>query len=197
MAKLFQTSKTGDFYTQPIFPFSDRLRRLVWNVVCRLLFKPSPRPFFAWRAWVLRRFGARIGRGTYIYPTAKIWAPWHLRIDDTATIGPGVEIYNPGGITLEHHAIVSQDAFLCGGTHDFNDPAFPMIWKPIALGPYAWVCARAIVLPGVVVGGGAVLGAGAVASRDLEPLGVYAGNPARRVGTRTLTAPSIGEETAC
>ena len=197
MAKLFQTSQADDFYTQPIFPLRDRLRRLGWNVACSLFFKPSPRPFFSWRAWILRRFGARIGQGTYIYPTAKIWAPWHLRVDDTATIGPGAELYNPGGITLEHHAIVSQDAFLCGGTHDFNNPAFPMIWKPIALEPYAWICARAVVLPGVTVGRGAVLGAGAVTSKNLESLGVYAGNPAQRVSTRTLTMPSDREETLC
>jgi putative colanic acid biosynthesis acetyltransferase WcaF len=52
------------------------------------------------------------------------------------------------------------------------------------LEPYAWVCARAIVLPGVTVGRAAVLGAGAVAGKNLEPRGVYAGNPAKKVGER-------------
>ena len=66
-----------------------------------------------------------------------------------------------------------------------------MIWKPIVLEPYAWVCARAIVLPGVTIGRGAVLGAGAVTGKNLESLGVYAGKPALRVGTRTLTMPSV------
>ncbi len=189
MANFLQTSQPGDFYTSPIFPLRDRLRRLAWNVVCLFFFYLSPRPFFAWRAFILRCFGARVGQGTYIYPTAKIWAPWLLRVDDIATIGPGAELYNPGGITLGHHAIVSQNAFLCGGTHDYNNPSFPMMWKPIVLEPYSWVCARAIVLPGVTVGGGAVLGGGAVSSKNLDSLGVYAGNPAKRVATRTFAMP--------
>jgi len=72
-----------------------------------------------------------------------------------------------------------------------------MIWKPITLEPHAWVCARAVVLPGVVVARGAVLGAAAVTGRNLAPLGVYAGNPARQVSTRTLAAVSVEKDLLC
>jgi hypothetical protein len=93
-------------------------------------------------------------------------------------------VYNPEQVTLGSHAIVSQQAYLCGATHDYEDPAFPLVAFPISIGPYAWVCARATVQPGVSVGEGAVLALGSVATRNLDPWTVYAGVPARRVKTR-------------
>jgi putative colanic acid biosynthesis acetyltransferase WcaF len=95
---------------------------------------------------------------------------------------------------LGSHAILSQDAFLCGATHDYDDPAFPLLAYTMEVGAYAWICARASVAPGVSVGEGAVLGMGSVATRDLEPWGVYAGVPAAKVKQRKRpgmpTAPS-------
>jgi putative colanic acid biosynthesis acetyltransferase WcaF len=82
------------------------------------------------------------------------------------------------------HAIVSQQAYICGATHDYNDPAFPLISFSMSLGAYSWVCARASVSPGVNLGDGAVLGLGSVATRDLEPWTVYAGVPAQAVKRR-------------
>jgi putative colanic acid biosynthesis acetyltransferase WcaF len=87
------------------------------------------------------------------------------------------------------HAIVSQQAYICGATHDYNDPSFPLISFPMSLGAYSWVCARASVCPGVNVGEGAVLGLGSVATHDLEPWTVYAGVPAQPVKQRTQREP--------
>jgi putative colanic acid biosynthesis acetyltransferase WcaF len=95
-------------------------------------------------------------------------------------------IYNPSRIRLGSHAIVSQQAYLCSATHDYEDPRFPLISFPISIGSYAWICARATVQPGVSVGDGAVLGLGAIATKDLEPWTVYAGIPARKVKLRKL-----------
>jgi putative colanic acid biosynthesis acetyltransferase WcaF len=179
--------KTGttDPYCVPAFPLRNRLRRAAWGVVSTLLFRPSPRPFHRWRAFLLRCFGAKLGKSCRIYGRARIWAPWNLTCDDLATIGDETIIYNPEQITLGSHAIVSQQAYLCGATHDYEDPAFPLIAFPISVGPYAWICARATVQPGVSVGEGAVLALGSIATRDLEPWTVYAGVPARKVKQRT------------
>jgi putative colanic acid biosynthesis acetyltransferase WcaF len=100
------------------------------------------------------------------------------------TAGDGAEIYNPVPIRLGSHAIVSQDAYLCAATHDYDDPGFPLIAYEMSIGEYAWVCARASVAPGVNVGQGAVLGLGSVATRNLEPWTVYAGVPAVKVKER-------------
>ena len=95
-----------------------------------------------------------------------------------------MEIYNPAPIRFGSHAIVSQGAYICGATHDFDNPAFPLLAYAMEIGPYAWICARACVAPGVNVGEGAVLGLASVATRDLEPWGVYGGSPAVKLKER-------------
>lgn len=185
MALLSSHSTTSDdALMRPAFPLRDKLRRLAWSVVYHLLFRPSPTPCHGYRCALLRWFGASLGRNNYIYPTARIWAPWNLTTGDVVTLGPSCEVYNPATITLGHHTIISQQAYLCGATHDYNSRDFTYTAKPIVTQPYAWVCARAIVLPGVTLGEGSVLGAGSVSSRDLYAWTVYAGNPAVEVKQR-------------
>lgn len=178
------TGSSSDPYLAPAFPLKSKLLRATWGVVYALLFRTSPRPFHRWRSFLLRCFGARLGENCHIYGGARIWAPWNLICEDNATIGDEAIVYNPEQVSLGSHAIVSQQAYLCGATHDYEDPAFPLIAFPISLGSYAWVCARATVQPGVSVGEGAVLALGSVATRDLEPWTVYAGVPARKVKLR-------------
>jgi putative colanic acid biosynthesis acetyltransferase WcaF len=179
------TSDTAeDPYLRPAFSTKERLRRLTWNIVHLLLYRTSPRPFHGWRAFLLRLFGAKMGPNCHFYPASKIWAPWNLICADQVTAADGAEIYNPAPMSFGSHFILSQDAFLCGATHDYDDPAFPLLAYAMDFGPYAWVCARACVAPGVSVGEGAVLGLASVATRNLDPWSVYAGAPAVRVKER-------------
>jgi putative colanic acid biosynthesis acetyltransferase WcaF len=175
-----------DPYLKAAFPLQNRLLRLAWGVVYVLLFRPSPRPFHGWRNFLLRCFGARIARHVHIYPTARIWAPWKLICEENAAIAEDAVIYNPAPLQMGSHAIVSQQAYICGATHDYEDPNFPLIAFPSTLGAYSWVCARATVQPNVNLGEGAVLGLGSVATRDLEPWTVYGGVPARKIKMRVL-----------
>src|ERR1700748_1843113 len=177
-------AQPDDPYLRPSFSVSNRMGRLAWAIIWSLLFRPSPRPFRAWRAFLLRGFGARLGPNCHFYPRSRVWAPWNLECADGVTLGDEAEIYNPSLVTMGSHAIVSQQGYICGATHEYDDPAFPLISFPMSLGAYCWVCARASVLPGVNVGEGAVLGLGSVASRDLEPWTVYTGVPARAVKRR-------------
>ena len=149
------------------------------------LFPATPPPLHHWRCFLLRLFGAKLGAINFIYPSARIWAPWLLETGDLVTIGRGAEIYNPGGVSLGHRTIISQDAYLCGATHDYQSPEFTYITKFIRTEPQVWICARSIILPGIHCKEGSVLGAGSVATRDLEEWTVYAGNPAVPVRQRT------------
>ncbi|HUX45419.1 MAG TPA: hypothetical protein VMV57_11760 [Terracidiphilus sp.] len=181
----------GDPYLRASFPFTIRLARTLWSICWLLLYRTSPRPLHAWRAMLLRAFGAKLGPHTHFYPGSRIWAPWNLQCADQVTVADGVEIYNPARVTLGSHAILSQGAYLCGATHDFDDPAFPLIAYSMSVGAYAWICARACVSPGVNIGEGAVLGMASVATRDLDAWGVYAGMPAVKVKERRRgAAPS-------
>ncbi|WP_263365753.1 LbetaH domain-containing protein [Edaphobacter bradus] len=176
-----------DPYLRPAFSRGNRIRRLVWNLCWMLFYRSSPRPLHAWRASLLRLFGATMGPNCHFYPKSKVWAPWNLVCADQVTAGDGVEIYNPAPVHLGSHAILSQEAYICGATHDYDDPAFPLIAYAMSFGAYSWICARASVAPGVNVGEGAVLGLGSVATRNLEPWTVYAGTPAVRVKERQRT----------
>lgn len=185
---------TADPYLTPNTTLRNRAARALWGLAYIVLFRFSPRPLHAWRSMLLRLFGAQIGRNCRIYPATRIWAPWNLECEDLVAIADGAEIYNAGRITLGSHSIISQDAYLCAATHDYKLAEFPMICKPIRIGAYAWVAARATVLPGVTLGEGAVLGLGSIATHDLAPWSVAAGVPARRVGSRSIngTAAASG-----
>lgn len=176
-----------DPYLTPAFSVGNRGLRLLWGIVYVLLFRPSPRPMHAWRSFLLRRFGARIAAHVHIYPTARVWAPWNLVCDEGAAVAEDAVIYNPKPVWLKSHAIISQQAYICGATHDYEDPAFPLVAFPTVLGPYSWVCARATVQPGVNLGEGAILGLGSVATRDLAPWTIYGGIPARKIKSRKRT----------
>ena len=178
----------ADPYSRPMTPRSVRIRRGIWNLCRVLLFQFSPRPMFRWRAMLLRLFGAKLGPGCKIYPKARIWAPWNLRCQDLVAFADGADIYNPSPIHFGSHAIVSEGAYVCGATHLYNEPEFRMVSFPMAIGAHAWICARAIVGPGVNVGEGAILGLGSVAKKDLEPFGIYVGSPAKKVKDRERAA---------
>lgn len=178
----------ADPYLRPAFSAGNRLRRLIWNICWLLFYRTSPRPFHAWRSMILRLFGATLGPKCHFYPASKIWAPWNLVCDYSVAVADAAEIYNPAPMHFGSHAIISQGAYVCGATHDFDDPAFPLLAFAMTIGPYAWICARASVGPGVNVGEGAVLGLGSVATRNLEPWTVYAGLPAIRIKDRKHAA---------
>lgn len=188
-----QTTEDNSFH-RASFTRRNRVARLLWQLVYLLLYRTSPRPLHAWRAALLRLFGAKIGPSCHFYPSGKVWAPWNLECEDSCTLGDGAEIYNPSSIYLESHCVISQQAFICGATHDYNDPVFPMISYNMRLGTYSWICARASVSPGVHVGAGAVLGLGSVATRDLEPWSIYSGVPAVKVKDRQMIVPSGNAE---
>jgi putative colanic acid biosynthesis acetyltransferase WcaF len=181
-------AKAVDPTLLPAYGLRNRTGRALWNLCWALFYRTSPRPFHAWRTMLLRLFGAKLGPACHFYPRSKVWAPWNLICEDRVTLGDDAELYNPSPFYLESHCIVSQGAYLCGATHEYNDPDFLLISFPIRIGAYAWICARAIVHPRVNVGVGAVLGLGSIATRDLEPFGVYSGAPATKVKERLRSA---------
>src|SRR5580693_8180386 len=183
-AELSSPVSGDDPYLRPQFSLSNRMKRVAWNVFWALLYRPSPRSLHAWRTMLLRGFGAKMGKNCHFYPSSRVWAPWNLVCADQVTAGDGAEIYNPAPLRLGSHAILSQGAFVCGATHDYDDPRFPLLAYAMNVGAYAWVCARASVAPGVSVGEGAVLGMGSVATRSLDAWTVYAGVPAVKVKER-------------
>lgn len=173
-----------DAYKRPIFSKWNKIKRLIWQICWFILCRYTPAPFHSWRGFILKIFGAKLGKNNFIYPTCKIWAPWLLETEEVVTIGPGVEIYNPEKVFLGHHSILSQDSYLCGATHDYNTIMFTYLKKEIIIEPYVWICAKAVVLPGVICREGSVLGALSITSKNLDHWSVYAGNPCKLIKKR-------------
>ena len=158
----------------------EQVLRVLWGSVLPL-FLLSPRPLWGWRRFLLRLFGASIGPGVHIYPSARITMPWNLEIGASAAVGDRAILYALGPIAIGARATISQNAHLCAGTHDISDPARPLLKPPITIGSDAWVCADAFVGPGVAVGDGAIVGARAVAMKDVPAHTIVAGNPAHQI----------------
>lgn len=166
---------------------TEMVRRVLW-ILLQPLFRFSPRPCFGWRRFLLRRFGAKVGRDVNIYGSATVYMPWNLEIGDWSAVGEWALIYNLGPVRIGSRVTISQRVHLCAGTHDYRDSSMPLLKPEISIGDQAWICADAFVGPGVHVGDGAVVGARAVAIKDVSAWVVVAGNPAHEVNKRELSA---------
>ena len=167
--------------------FNHRAGRALWGVVQGTLFRWSPRPLFAWRRFLLSLFGARLDPKARVYPRAKIWAPWNLEMEAFATLADDVDCYSVDRTVIGRRATVSQYTYLCGATHDFEDPDRPLVPMPITIGARAWIAADVFVGPGVQIGEGTVVGARSSVFKDLPPWTVCVGNPAKPI--RELERP--------
>jgi putative colanic acid biosynthesis acetyltransferase WcaF len=147
---------------------------------------------YGWRRFLLRLFGARIGKGVLVRGTARIAYPWKLAIGDFSWVGDFAELYNLGQIDIGRSAVVSQYAYICTGSHDFRSVTFDIYARAIRVEDEAWVAAGAFVHPGVTIGRGSVVGARSVVAKDTEPFGVYVGSPAVKVGVRSATGAPGG-----
>jgi putative colanic acid biosynthesis acetyltransferase WcaF len=164
---------------------SEQARRMAWGLG-RWLIRLSPRPCFGWRRAVLRLFGARIGTHVNIYPSTHLYMPWNVEIGEWTALGEDVFVYSLGKVSIGKSVTLSYRSHICAGTHDLNDPSLPLIKPPVSIEDGVWVGTEAFIGPGVTVGRGAVVGARAVVVKDVAPLDVVAGNPARTVARRQL-----------
>lgn len=167
------------------YTLAELFRRVLWGFG-QWAFRLSPRPCFAWRRFVLRCFGAKIGANVNTYASTRIYFPWNLTVGDWSAIGERAFIYNLGPVVLGEKVTVSHQAQLCAGTHDYTLPDLPLLKPPIVIQDQAWVCADAFIGPGVTVGAGAIVGARAVVTKNVDPWMIVAGNPAKALKRRVL-----------
>ena len=163
-----------------------KLKESAWLAVSLLLFQVCPLKLSGLKCLVLRWFGAKIGRGVVIKSQVKITFPWKLTVGENVWLGEECWLLNLDHISIADNVCISQRAFLCTGNHNYKSPTFDLIVKPIQVEAGAWIGAGAFVGPGVTVGTHAVLAAGSTATDDLQPFGIYRGNPAGLVKQRVV-----------
>ncbi len=177
-------------------PGGSFLKRSLWFFVGAPLVRNAWIPSSALRVKLLRAFGARIGEGVVIKPSVEIKYPWHLDIGDHVWIGEHVWIDNLTTVRIGANCCISQGAYFCTGNHDWSDPRFGLIVKPITLGEGAWAGAKSILTPGAVLGECAIAAAGAVVVGFIPDYEIHAGNPAAFVKRRKVrTAGADGSNT--
>jgi putative colanic acid biosynthesis acetyltransferase WcaF len=156
----------------------------VWWIVQASLFAWSPQFAYPWRNFLLRLFGANIGRNVIIRPSVRITYPWKLTIGDYSWIGDNAELYTLGEITIGKNAVISQKSYLCTGSHDFQSGSFDIYQKPIVVEDEAWIATDVYVAPGVTIGKGAVIGARSSVFKNMPAGMICIGSPAKPIKQR-------------
>lgn len=168
-------------------PGASYLKQLLWYVLGQPLFRSYWLPVSGLKVCLLRLFGAQVGEGVRVKPGVMIKFPWRISIGNYVWLGEQVWLDNVTNIYIGDHVCISQGAYLGTGNHDWRDPNFVLRLSAIHLESSCWIGAKAVVGPGVTIGQGAVLCLGSVAGQSLDPMTIYAGNPARPVKTRQMS----------
>jgi putative colanic acid biosynthesis acetyltransferase WcaF len=172
------------FRVPPQFRGRSALVVQLWWLVQATVFRASPQVLYGLRRWLLRLFGARVGKGVLIRPTVTVTYPWKVSIDDYAWIGDDVVLYSLGDIHVGRNAVVSQHSYICTGSHDYQSLSFDIYAKPVIIEDEAWLATDVYVAPGVRIGKGAVVGARSSVFADLPAMMVSVGSPARPIRPR-------------
>ena len=160
--------------------------RTLWHFANALFLQNPLNPSSSLKIIILRLFGAKIGEGVVLKPSINVKYPWNLEIGNYSWIGEHAWLDSLAPIKIGSNACISQGVYFCTGNHDWTDPAFGLVVKPISIEDGAWVGARATVLPGVTVKSHSIVAAGAVIAKDTEAYGIYVGNPAAKVKERKI-----------
>jgi putative colanic acid biosynthesis acetyltransferase WcaF len=149
------------------------------------LFRWSPQFLYGWRRFLLRLFGAKVGKAILIRPTVEITYPWRISFGDNCWIGDHVILYSLGEIVIGHDSVISQKSYICTGSHDMHSPSFDILTKPVVIEPMVWIATDVFVAPGVTIGEGSVVGARSSVLKDLPCNMVCVGTPAVPIKRRT------------
>lgn len=178
------------------YSFRNRAMRSLWGFAYVTLFRLSPRPMHWWRRVLLKIFGAQMGRGSKVFSSARVFAPWNLKMGSFSTIAPDVDCYCAGPIEIGDHTTISQYSYLCAATHDFEHPNMLLRTSAIEIGSQVWVCADVFVGPGTKIGDGVVVGARSSVFKNLPSWTVCMGSPAAPVKDRQIRSHgTIGSPT--
>lgn len=185
---LRQYQDLASFKLEPGFRGRSAVVTQLWWLTQSLLFNTSPQFMFGWRRFLVRLFGGKVGDGVLLRPSVRITYPWKLEIGDRSWIGDRVELYTLDRITIGSDAVISQDSYICTGSHDRADPTFAMATAPVVVGDQAWIAAGVFVAPGATIGRGAFVGVRSLVLRDIPPGMEAFGSPARVKGPRPFKA---------
>ena len=131
-----------------------------------------------------RAAGIKIGKGSTLHMWANFFEPKNITIGQGTIIGDHAFLDGRAKLTIGNHVDIASSVLIYNSEHDLNKNDFSAIAAPVEIGDYVFVGPRAIILPGVKVGAGAIIAAGAVVTRDVSPFKIVGGVPAKEIGER-------------
>jgi len=156
----------------------------LWWFVQSLFFKNSPQFLYGFRRFLLRLFGAKIGKKVIIRPTVRITYPWKIIIGDYSWIGDDVVLYSLGEIEIGKNVVISQKSYLCAASHNYLRSDFPIFAKKITIKDECWLATDVYVAPGITIHKGTVVGSRSSVYKDLPENKICIGNPAKVIRER-------------
>jgi putative colanic acid biosynthesis acetyltransferase WcaF len=162
------------------------VKQVCWYCINVFFFK---NPFIVsspLKVFLLRLFGASVGKAVVIKPSVNIKYPWKLTIGNHSWIGEQVWIDNLAMVFIGDNVCISQGAFLLTGNHNYKKTSFDLMPGTITIEEGVWIGAKAIVCPGVACASHSILSVASVAAGNLEPYGIYKGNPAVKINERII-----------
>ena len=181
-----QKTDLSTYNNHPYHPGGNALTRFLWHYTNAFFFKSGLFPVYSIKRFLLRAFGAKLGRSIAIKPYVNIKYPWNLTVGDNAWIGENVWLDSLEMITIGANTCISQGATVLTGSHDYKKATFDLITAPVTLEEGVWIGAEATVNLGITAASHAVLTSGSVATKNLDAYSVYQGNPAVKVRDRII-----------
>ena len=109
------------------------------------------------RNWLIRLAGVKASSNVLFMPGFSVRNPKGLIIEDGVSIGPNVLLDARKGLIIHKSAVIAYEAVIWSLNHDYNDSSFCGKGSQTEIGAYSWICSRAIILPGVKIGEGAIV----------------------------------------
>ncbi len=162
-------------------------KRFAWHYINLFFFRSGFFPFYGIKVFLLKMFGAKLGKNVLIKPHVNIKYPWFLTLGNNIWIGEEVWFDNLAQITIGDNVCISQGVLLISGNHNYATTTFDLMVKPIIIEEGVWICAKAIICGGAICNSHAVITVGSILSTEAEAYGIYTGNPAIKVKTRFVS----------
>ncbi|WP_290756530.1 MULTISPECIES: putative colanic acid biosynthesis acetyltransferase [unclassified Exiguobacterium] len=156
----------------------------LWWFIQGTVFKYSLHNMYGWRRFLLRIFGAKIGKNVKVRSSAKFTYPWKISIGDYSWVGDEATLYSLDKIIIGNNCVVSQKAYLCTGSHDYSSKTFDLITSPIIVEDFSWISTDVFIHPGVTVKRNSIVGARSNLTKNTKENSVNIGNPAKFIKYR-------------
>ena len=146
------------------------------------------------RRFFYRLAGMKIGKGSTIHMMGRIYDPRHISIGEDTIIGELTSLdgrkqlpHSKGGLEIGNHVDIASQVMIWTSEHDIHDPDLRPIEEKVTIEDYVFIGPRAIILPGVTVGRGAVVAAGAIVTKDVPAGAIVGGVPAKQIAERDIS----------